>query len=933
MAVASWRQASNRQISRTPDRRNNFFPRVEVLEDRLAPATTLTFGPTGPTSVSNTIPFGDNNPSFGPTKGFIYRNIPAFSALPGDSIAFDLGAQNNVDIQFEVALVATTTNGGTTNAGAFTTIAPNTQVPLNPRGDTVIGNYELQWTFTVPFTFAGGGLIVRFSNAGGAMATDMASNSTVVGFPATDAAGFWVNRFYADPDGVAPFSPSDTAVMGGFRLILRHTDLEVVSNTASAATHGNNFTYTIVARNNGPYATDTLTTLSVPLDPNTTYQSAVAPAGWAIASAPAVGSTGTVTFTRAAWAAGASDTFSIIVNVNPTTIGGTTLSSTATISSSSIIELVPANDSRTATTAVPAANLEVVSDTATSPAIAGTDLTYTILARNNSTYAAGGTVTLTVTLDPNTTFVAVLNPPGWTATTPAVGSTGTVTFTRTGWAAGASDTFTIVVHILSSVPAGTLLNSTATIASLGIDPVPANNSRTATTLVNTSADLVVTKSDAPDPASAGGPLAYTITVTNNGPSDALNVTLTDVLPTGTIFVSQEQTAGPAFTLSNIGNAISNTAVRLAAGASATFLVRVQVKATAPSGAILTNTATVSSSTPDPVPGNNTITIGTTVLDTPRLYAVGADIGGQPVVQVYDANSGALRFVFLAFDPSFRGGVRVAVGDVTGDGTDDIIVGAGPGGGPQVVIVDGRTQQVIRSFFGITPASFQGGVFVASGDVDGDGFDDVIVGADASGGPQVQVFSGRTGDMLKAFSVLAPGFQGGVRVGAGDVDGDGFSDVITGAGPGGLPQVTVYRFRDLAVLQSFWAFPGNFGGGVYVAGGDLDRDGFAEVIAGAGLGGLPQISVARGGSSNLAGAFIAGTGFFSIGDSNPSARVGQASAGARVAVTSINGRGAILATPGHGGDPIVRTYDGQSFAELGAFFAFDPSFRGGLFVGG
>ena len=64
----------------------------------------------------------------------------------------------------------------------------------------------------------------------------------------------------------------------------------------------------------------------------------------------------------------------------------------------------------------------------------------------------------------------------------------------------------------------------------------------------------------------------------------------------------------------------------------------------------------------------------------NLLATGTGIGGGPHVKVFDADSGALRFEFSAYDPSFRGGVRVAVGDVTGDGTPDIITAPGPGGG-------------------------------------------------------------------------------------------------------------------------------------------------------------------------------------------------------------------------------------------------------------
>lgn len=293
-------------------------------------------------------------------------------------------------------------------------------------------------------------------------------------------------------------------------------------------------------------------------------------------------------------------------------------------------------------------------------------------------------------------------------------------------------------------------------------------------------------------------------------------------------------------------------------------------------------------------------------------------GAGPHVKVFD---GATQAEKQAFDPypGFTGGVRVAVGDINNDGVADIITGAGAGGGPHVKVFDGRTGAEIRSFFAYPP-SFAGGVFVAAGDVNGDGFDDIVTGADAGAGPHVKVFDGRSNAESASFLAYGASFQGGVRVAAGDVNGDGRADIITGAGPGGGPHVKVFDVSGGREIGSWLVYSPNFTGGVFVAAGDLDGDGRADIVTGADQGG------AGGHVKVFDGLTLAETRNFLAYD--PSFL-----GGVRVAAGDVNGDGRadIITGAGPGAGPHVKVFDGQSSDVLRSFLAYDPSFQGGVFV--
>jgi uncharacterized delta-60 repeat protein len=304
---------------------------------------------------------------------------------------------------------------------------------------------------------------------------------------------------------------------------------------------------------------------------------------------------------------------------------------------------------------------------------------------------------------------------------------------------------------------------------------------------------------------------------------------------------------------------------------------------------------------------------------------------------------------MAVFPGFTGTVRTATADVTGDGTPDYIDGAGPGGQPGVVVFDGKTGSPVANFLAFE-ATFAGGVFVAAVDLDGDGKAEVIVAPDQGGGPRVEVFSVAGGAAtLRAnfYGIDDPNFRGGARVAAGDFNHDGTPDLAVAAGFLGGPRVALFDGTSLftgtpaKLVNDFFAFTGSdattLRNGVFVAAGDVNGDGFADLIAGGGPGGGPRVLILDG--MTLAGGDIAGAyaapvaNFFVAGN-------GADRGGVRVAVTDADGDGRadVVTGSGEGSASRVRVYAGMSIGpggEPAAFQDLDPfgaALPNGVFVG-
>jgi hypothetical protein len=323
-----------------------------------------------------------------------------------------------------------------------------------------------------------------------------------------------------------------------------------------------------------------------------------------------------------------------------------------------------------------------------------------------------------------------------------------------------------------------------------------------------------------------------------------------------------------------------------------------------------------------------------------LEATGMQSSGSTVT-VYSTTNG-VRTQVASFDayPGFGGGVSVATGDVNGDGVDDVVTGAGPGGGPHVKVFDGASllkgQVVLIESYFAYDISITTGITVAVGDVTAEGVASVITGAGQGGGPHVKVFDGQTTAVQASFFAYAPSFAGGVSVAAGDLNGDGRDDIITGAGPGGGPHVKVFDATKLnqlapdgelaltAYLASFFAYDPGITVGVKVAAGDVNGDGVIDIVTGVGPGGGPHVK-AFDGKQLETGVVVPFISFFPYATSFPG--------GVNVAVADLNGDGRdeIITGAGPGGGPHVEVFDFAAGKLLDSFFPFDPTFPGGVVV--
>lgn len=439
------------------------------------------------------------------------------------------------------------------------------------------------WTCTTPAVGATGTITCSIAT----LTNGATANFTLVTSVDPGATGTITNSATVGGGGTDP-TPGNGSGSAGAVEVAGNADLGITKSTATAiAAPGEVVSYTIQVTNAGPEAAASVVVTDA-LPASLLFQSITAPAGWSCTT-PAVGATGTVTCEADTLVNGATATFTLTTTVAPAATGTITNSASVTHSgtdgnggnssgSSGGVEV----DAPTSS-----ADLAVTKTTAATTAPAGSTFQYTITASNAGPDAAGDVV-VTDILPASLLFESITTPAGFTCTTPAVGSSGTITCNAVTLAADAMREFTLTVRVADDATSGSVVNG-VTISSATPEGNSGDDADDAPPVPLAPADaaLSIEKTTSETELVPGQNVTYIITVDNAGPSPATNVVVTDVIPTGLSLISVTPSQGTCSGTTTVTCSMGT----LNAGASATVTLIAEVTAT--SGTIA-NTASVAS---------------------------------------------------------------------------------------------------------------------------------------------------------------------------------------------------------------------------------------------------------------------------------------------------------------------------------------------------
>ena len=530
----------------------------------------------GGTLITDTVRVNATNQAFGINTAT--ATVVVGAATSADIALSTAASPGSVFPGNGITYTQTVTNNGPAAASG---VSFTEAIPANTTFQSVLP--PAGWTCTTPAVGGTGNIVCSDSStlASGTAAAII----VVVNVPSTVAAGTITANSSVTATTTDPTSGNNSTVVT--TSVGAVCDLSVTnSGSPNPVAVGSTITYTQTVTNIGP-SNCAAATFSEPTPANTSFVSVsvanAGGAGWACSP------TGPVSCSSSTVPPGASATVTAVYTVT----GGTTITDTATVGSSTH-DTNTTNNSATSTTTVASssqADLSITNSANPTTLPVGSNITYTQIVNNAGPEVAASAV-ISETLPANTTFVSLSGPAGWTCTTSAPYRCSDTA----NLAVNSPATFTFVV----SVTGGTTISDTAQVSATTTDPNAANNSATATVTVGNAADLSVTNSASPNPVAAGTNITYTQVVNNAGPSTATTVTLTETLPANTTPVSL---TGPVGWTCNLGT-LTCTDTSLAANASATISFVVNVKLATAEGTQISDTVSVQSAVTDPHTADN-----------------------------------------------------------------------------------------------------------------------------------------------------------------------------------------------------------------------------------------------------------------------------------------------------------------------------------------
>jgi uncharacterized repeat protein (TIGR01451 family) len=830
------------------------------------------------------------------------------------------------------------------------------------------------------------GIGVVLPNDNGATSTFLPADGP--GYPAHNNTYFDPDPLYFGALGAAPIATDITNV--------RTT---VTTTPLSSVTAGTGLTYTVTFENLGSGDAN-LVGVSDLLDGNFTGASFTSVANGGATGNTASGAGGIPAGETLTLPADSSVVYTITGMVKATASGSIDSTFTATPPALPQTDPTPLDNVASSSLPVIVSGDLVVDLTGTTPLIAGSPVTYTAIITNNGPSEMDG-VNITDSITPG-----VLTGVAFTSTASG-GATGNTNGTGplndfVNLPPGASISYTITGAIPPDYTGPLDITVSTTPAAGTSDPTPADGTQTLNGTVIASGDLSVTIGAMPPTPVSGQIVTYTIVAGNSGPSTASGTLLADIFNaafTSVTFTSPTTAGVSGNTLSGSGNI--NDVLTIDPGKSVTYTVTAKLADNVTGN--VTNTASITppSGFDDPDLSNNSATASVNVVPgadtglvvTPNTpiaslggkmsYTVDvtntgpADATGVKIASLIDPNILGVTFTSTAFNGA-TGNATVGAGNlndtvnlpagskityviggtvatgISGNLTSTFTVTNPPGladpdttNNSKTVVTPTQpsanvifaastglgvvTQVFVFNSDGTQRFSYQPyataftrGVNVAIGDVSGDGFPDVVTGAASGGGSHVHAVNGLNGDNLFSFFAYGPVVHTGVVVAVGDINGDGRPEIVTGSDAGGGPRIRVFDMTKGGAagnsVLDFFAFDPSMNAGVRVAVGDINGDGKGEIIVSAGPGGPAMVKVFNG----QTGAFI--SQFFPFESTS--------TRGVYVSAADLNGDGKadIIVGNDRGTQPLVRTFDpSQNYKQLSEFFAYETNFKGGVRV--